>query len=152
MIDHVIDGVHISGWRATLVQEQLRAAGIINVLKLYEGMPHFDLSFNVMDMPIEDGEPLIPELLKRGVAFIVSQVDAGKPILVMCGAGISRSATFVLAYMLERNHDLHDAYRLLHQQHPIVQPHPTLWRSLIEYYELKYTVQEAFDWMHEENG
>jgi hypothetical protein len=150
-MDHVIDGVYISGWRATLMQDKLREANITHVLKLYESLPTFDPDFNVLDMPVEDGEPLIPELLKRGARFIVEQVDAGKPVLVMCGAGISRSATFVLAYMLERDHDLHDAYRLLHQNHPVAQPHPALWRSLIQYYDLNYTVDEAFDWMHDDD-
>ena len=45
-------------------------------------------------------------MLQRGVSFICEQVDAGKQVLVVCGAGISRSLTFVLAYLLERGYEL----------------------------------------------
>ena len=57
------------------------------------------------------------------------QVEAGRPVLVMCGAGISRSSTFVLAYLLERGYSLEDAWRLLSERHPAASPLPQMWRS-----------------------
>ncbi|MBN2302899.1 MAG: dual specificity protein phosphatase family protein [Anaerolineae bacterium] len=148
-IDHITDGVYISGWRATQYADYLRQAEITNVLKLYRDIPHFPTDFNVLENAMDDGAFVPGELIKRGADFVVEQVDAGQRVLVMCGAGISRSSTFVLAYMVSRGHDLQEAFRLLRQKHPESTPHPQMWRSLIEHYQLSYTVKDALDWMRE---
>jgi len=148
-IDHVLDGVYISGWRATLFADELREAGIMNVLKLYEDVPYFPDDFNLCDNPLEDGEPIPPGVLQHGVQFIWKQVNLGRPVLVMCGAGISRSSTFVLAYLLERRYDLHGAYRMLKYCHPEARPHPCMWQALITNYQAPYTLQDVLAWMLE---
>lgn len=55
-------------------------------------------------------------------------------ILVHCVAGISRSSTIVLAYLM-RHHNmrLREAYELVHVQRPYVQPNLGFWRQLIDY-------------------
>jgi len=85
---------------------------------------------------LDDREITEAETLQRGVSFVKQQVEAGRPVLVMCGAGISRSSTFVLAYLLERGYSLEDAWRLLSERHPAASPLPQMWRSLIDYYDL----------------
>lgn len=149
-VDHVTDGVYISGWRATLYPDYLRQAGITNVLKLFADIPYFPNDFNVLENALDDGEFVPLDAMKRGANFVVEHVDAGQRVLVMCGAGISRSSTFVLAYLLERGQDLRDAFVLLRKKHPVATPHPEMWRSLIAHYGLTYTVQDARAWMHDE--
>lgn len=146
-VDHVVDGIYISGWRATLYQDHLRAAGIINVLKLFEDIPYFSDDFNTFENPLEDGEVIPPGVLKRGVDFVTGHVDAGERVLVMCGAGISRSATFVLASMLKRGWEIRAAFKHLRAQHYEATPHPAMWRSLIVEYELDLTLGDALDLM-----
>jgi dual specificity phosphatase 12 len=146
-IDHVVDGVYISGWRATNHKDELRQAGITHVLKLYEDIPHFPDDFTTFENPLDDGVFVPADMMRRGVQFITEQVEAGNRVLVMCTAGISRSATFVLAYMIERGWDLHDAYRALHVAHPIALPHPEMWRSLLTHYDVPYTLKDAWEWM-----
>ncbi|NDJ77054.1 MAG: dual specificity protein phosphatase family protein [Chloroflexi bacterium] len=148
-VDHVADGIYISGWRATLIVENLRQRGITNVLKLFRDTPFFPDDFNVFELPVEDGEPLPPDALPRGVAFVLKQVEASRPVLVMCGAGISRSATFVLAALVARGYDLPDGFALLHEQHPDATPHPHLWQSLIDNFGLDYPLDDALTWMRE---
>lgn len=150
-IDHVVDGIHISSWRATMYRDYLREAGIINVLKLYEDIPYFPADFNTLENVIEDGEFIPKEALKRGVNFVLENVNAGRSVLVMCTAGISRSSTFVLAALVERGYDLRAAFELLRKKHPTAAPHPELWRSLIQHYGLSYTAQEVMDWMFKFN-
>ena len=145
--NHVIDGIYISGWRATMFAEVLRECGITNVLKLFPDIPYFPEDFNVLENALDDGVFVPQEKLQRGVGFILEQVNAEKPVLVMCGAGISRSATFVLGALLERGHDLHDAFVLLREKRPIVGPHPQMWQSLIIHYQLDYTLEDAWRWM-----
>jgi len=150
-IDHVVDGIYISGWRATLYRDYLRQAGITNVLKLYEDIPYFPDDFNTLENAVEDGEFIPKEALKRGVDFVLEHVNAGRGVLVMCGAGISRSSTFVLASLVERGHDLRAAFELLREKHPAATPHPELWRSLIQHYDLSYGPQDVMNWMFEFN-
>jgi dual specificity phosphatase 12 len=149
-VDHVIDGVYISGWRATQQLADLRQAQITNILKLYESDPYFPQDFNVLENTLTDGERVPESILYSGVRFIHEQVDAGRPVLVMCGAGMSRSATFVLAYMLEKGHQLPDAFRLLRKAHPVAAPHFEMWLSLFEHYKLPYGLNDALDWLHEQ--
>jgi hypothetical protein len=146
--DHVIDGVYISGWRATKFPAELLKLGITNVLKLFDGTPYPPTGFNTFENAIEDGEPIPHDALERGVKFILERINAGECVLVMCGAGISRSSTFVLAYMLEKGHDLRDAFRLLRRSHPEAMPHPDLWESLCKYYRLEHTIDDLRNWLN----
>lgn len=148
-IDHVIDGVYISGWLAANFQDELRAAGITRILKLYEDTPYFPRTFNTLENAIGDGELIPQEALWGGVDFILDNIYVGRSVLVMCGAGISRSSTFVLAYLLERGYDLHDAFILLRRAHPEANPHPKLWESLITHYQLKYRPPDIWQWFAE---
>ena len=89
---------------------------------------------------------LPPLALRFGLDFIQEQVSASKRVLVTCEYGISRSATFVLAYLLEKGYQLPDAWRLLRQQHPRSGPDRVMWESLLEHYRLAYALDEIWAW------
>lgn len=148
-VDYVADGVYISSARAQNAVGAIRRAGIQHVLKLYFYEPHWPDDFTVCEMPIVDGEFIRHENIERGVGFIREQVDAERRVLVQCGAGISRSATFVLAYLIESGRELPDAFTLLKQQHPIASPLPAMWQSLLTYYDLPYDMGDVYSWMRE---
>ena len=147
-VDHVLEGVYISGVRAMYDIDILRRLNIRHVLKLFFYEPHWPSDFVVCENPVVDGERVPDEALAKGVAFINEQVDAGRPVLVQCGAGISRSSTFVLAFMLERGFDLKPAFEWLQKQHPPSWPLPAMWNTLIEYYELPSDLNEVLRWLH----
>lgn len=146
-LDHVIDGVYIAGFRALYNLDTMKHQQILHVLKLYEYEPFWPKPFRVLELPIVDGEPLPPARLERGVHFIQRRVVHQERVLVQCGAGISRSATFVLAYLIERGMDLPEAYRFLQHHHPAAAPAPALWQSLIDYYGLAYNLYDVIEWM-----
>jgi len=86
-------------------------------------------------IPVEDGEPLPSDLLRMGVEFVRLEKALGRKVLVACGAGISRSATFAIASLKEEERlPLLEAYRQVRVMHPDALPHPALWKSLCEYY------------------
>ncbi|MBX3083150.1 MAG: dual specificity protein phosphatase family protein [Anaerolineae bacterium] len=145
-VDLVGHGIYISGHRATQYTTELRAANIKHVLKLYSDIPYFPHDFTVLENAIEDGESIPPNKLREGVQFVMEQVEAKRSVLVMCGAGISRSSTFVLASLLQLDYTLEDAYRLLKSQHSSASPHPALWNSLINHYRLPYRVEDVLGW------
>jgi protein-tyrosine phosphatase len=141
-VDHVINGIYISGAQAVSMARHLRHAGIKHILKLYAGDPFMPRGFTVYENPISDGLFVPKAALSRGVDFIMRQVHASTPVLVMCRAGISRSSTFVLSYLIESGYDAIDAYKLLFEKHPDAEPHRYLWESLIVHHDLPYSVDD----------
>jgi protein-tyrosine phosphatase len=97
-------------------------------------------------LPVEDGEPLAPEMLKRGLEFVHAQKGWGRNVLIACGAGVSRASAYATAALKEdENLALLDALREVHARHPDVMPHPELWKSLCEYYGEHLTLMQMLD-------
>jgi protein-tyrosine phosphatase len=146
-IDHIIDRVYISGWRATLYADYLRQAEITNILKLYPNIPCFPPDFNSLELGIDETEVISDNTIRRGVEFVLEQVNAKRPVLIMCYRGINRSSTFALAYLLEKGYEPREALAFLRERHNQATPHPLMWRSLIDHYQLPCTVDDALVWM-----
>lgn len=60
------------------------------------------------------------------------EASPGK-VLVHCFAGVSRSATVVLAYMMYKGASLAEALALLRSKRSVVSPNPSFMKQLIEY-------------------
>lgn len=87
-------------------------------------------------LPVEDGEPLDEQTLRRGVDFVLAQRVAGKTVLVACGAGISRSTSFAIAALKEAEYlPLLVAAQEVRRAHPAGLPHMALWSSLCLHYQ-----------------
>jgi dual specificity phosphatase 12 len=143
MLSRVVDHLYIGKAHLANFPDMLLADGITSVLKLHESPPDWDGSeFVVRDLVIPDGEPLDGSIFDEMIAFVDGEIKAGKTVLVVCGAGISRSSTAVLAYLVSTGMELKEAYQLLIRQHPQALPHPDLWESLIAYFDLPYTVND----------
>jgi len=57
----------------------------------------------------------------------------GKKVLVHCAAGVSRSATIVLGYLLTFNNmTLREAHDHLKAARPVIRPNNGFWRQLVE--------------------
>lgn len=142
----LVDGLWIGGARTAYAAPALRAHGITHILKLYADEPLWPTDFTVCHAPFDDGQEVSAELLRLGTAFISEGIAAGEAVLVVCGLGISRSATLVLAYLIEQGYSLPDAWNLLRTRHPIARPHPRLWTSLLKHYALPYTLSDVAQW------
>ncbi|TPX50436.1 hypothetical protein SeMB42_g02233 [Synchytrium endobioticum] len=87
------------------------------------------------DFPIEDSpnEP-IRVLFEEATALIEEARLRNERIIVHCFAGVSRSATIVLAYLIKyRRMTLYDAWNLVYIVRPIVRPNDGFARALQEY-------------------
>jgi protein-tyrosine phosphatase len=145
-VDHVLNGVYIGGARAIFHVDALRVAGVRRVLKLYFDEPIWASDFTVCNNALHDGVFVEYPQLKRGVDFIEESVAAEQPVLVLCGAGISRSSTFVLGYLLRRGYTLEAAWRLLKDRHAAANPVLEMWESLIAHYGLNLRVEDVIHW------
>ncbi|MBX3085747.1 MAG: dual specificity protein phosphatase family protein [Anaerolineae bacterium] len=144
-LNHIVDGVYISGAEVLNTPRLLRRAGIKHVLKLYQDEPHVPDELCVLEIPIADAQYISKANLNRGVDFIMRQVAEGNRVLVMCAAGMSRSPAFMLAYLLENSYDAREAYALLTENHPETKVHSKLWASLIDHFALPYSLDEVMD-------
>jgi len=85
-------------------------------------------------IPVQDGEPMPHDLMRTGIQFVRLEKALGRNVLIACGMGISRSATFAIAALKEEEGlSLLEAFRQVHAKHPDAMPHPELWKSLCEY-------------------
>lgn len=90
-------------------------------------------------LPVDDGVPLSSEHLVQGLEFLLDHYHYGHQILVACGAGVSRSATFCTVLLKEvKNLSLIEAFKILKARHAKALPHPELWKSVCEFYEEKF--------------
>lgn len=133
MLSPITDWLSIGGYRDCLNTANLKSLNIRAVLQLADFITYSEMAF--LYIPVTDGEEFDPQKLAQGMAFVAQQRAQGHPILIACGAGISRSATFCMAALKEQHHmSLLEAYQLIKQHHPIAFPHPDLLKTLCQYY------------------
>ena len=144
--NHVLGKVYIGSLFALSQPDALHAAGITSVLKLTRSSFGDEKPFTVLDLAFPDGW-LIPDgYLRRGIDFVRGEEAEGRGVVILCAAGISRSATFTLAYLVESGYDLHEAFVHLRGCRPIVSPHPALWLSLLQFFDHPYSLDDVLSW------
>jgi dual specificity MAP kinase phosphatase len=126
--------LYVGKFRETQDEELLKQCGIRAILQLADSVKQPKILS--LYVPVEDGELLPFEQLKRGVEFVRLAKAQNSNVLIACGAGISRSASFAIAALKEEEKlTLLDAFRQVLAKHPQARPHPALWKSLCEYYD-----------------
>jgi len=85
-----------------------------------------------IQIPLDDGMPGQKELLGQAVMTLDRLIKEGHKVLVHCGAGISRSSTTVIGYLIYSKQftDWDKAEALVRFKRPIIFPHGTLRRSM----------------------
>lgn len=85
----------------SLVEDfELRTKGLLTVP--CEPFDWRKLGVKHLALPAIDLKPVPLELLEKGVDFLEGHIDKGESCYVHCKAGISRSATLVIAYLLKK--------------------------------------------------
>ncbi len=126
--------LYIGKYPDTLDLSTLKQHGIKAVLQLAEAVAQPTIV--TLYLPVEDGISLSADYLQQGVAFVLAHKSMGQPVLIACGAGVSRSAAFAVAALKEaENLSLMKAMLALREAHPEALPHSALWDSLCAYYK-----------------
>ncbi|TNV75225.1 hypothetical protein FGO68_gene10980 [Halteria grandinella] len=114
--------------------EILKKYGIQVVLQITgdETVPPHGSNFEYHRFVFEDRETVeIMEHLIRAIGIIEKCHKEGKKVFVHCAAGISRSASFVIAYVMKA-HQLAfpEALKLVHRQRPCIGPNEGFKKTL----------------------
>lgn len=92
-----------------------------------------DLVVRREDLRDSEDQSLLP-YLDDLVDFVADAVRAGGKVVVHCVAGVSRSASVVLAYLVrEHGMTLREAHDHVIARRPVVNPNMGFWIALVEY-------------------
>ena len=135
----VLEGLFIGPIGAARNLKALRKRGITHILNVSPIVPCYfrdnpEGAFTYHLVPIYDDSSvdLLPHL-EEAVDFIAAGRKAGG-VLVHCYAGQSRSASFVIAYLLAKEHmSLAQAWTTVRKARPCVHPNQGFLRQLAEY-------------------
>lgn len=109
--------ISLSGWR-TLQKWGVRALLNMRVewddRKLGIETPYY------LWLPTIDGTPPTVEQLARGARFIHEQVQANHAVYVHCAAGLGRSPTQVIAYLMTRGMSIEEATHFVEVRRPFI--------------------------------
>lgn len=135
---HLLDQVHPQVWIGTADsaedEELLAQEGISVVLNVARECDYkLDAPMTkLIKIGIDDGKLSNVGVFEKAAEVIAGAVDNGDNVLVHCAAGVSRSCTAVISYlMLYKGMGWSEALSELREHRPCVNPHPLLVRSLI---------------------
>lgn len=136
----------LAGAATAREHERLRTLGVTAIVNLTpDDFGCEAAGFKVLHLKINDAEAMLDA--KRTVARFIEQMDAweasGETVLIHCHAGISRTASFAIAWLMHqrgchRDSDLRGEWsraedRVGHAR-PIIMPHYLLKRAVLEYF------------------
>ncbi|XP_074078818.1 dual specificity protein phosphatase 10 [Macrotis lagotis] len=117
--------------------QRLNIGYIINVtthLPLY----HYEKGlFNYKRLPATDSNKQnLRQYFEEAFEFIEEAHQCGKGLLIHCQAGVSRSATIVIAYLMKHTRmTMTDAYKFVKGKRPIISPNLNFMGQLLEFEE-----------------
>lgn len=137
-VDEIVENLYLGGITAAYETENLVEQGIRAVVCCVREteFPSYDFNkqihyfrVDVEDVSIEPIEYFWPEAMQ----FIHEHHSKGLPVFVHCRAGVSRSASTVIAYLVSQlGFTLKDAFLLAHKKRPVVTPNLGFMDKLCE--------------------
>ncbi|TNV75405.1 hypothetical protein FGO68_gene10796 [Halteria grandinella] len=137
--NQITDKLYLSGYQASeheeLVKNVMKVGAILTVANdLEQKFAGGTIEYKQVDI-IDSEEHDVKQHFKDCIAFIrrVTEVE-GKNILVHCAAGVSRSASVVVAYiMVSRKLRLKEAFAFVLEKRPCIKPNEGFMRQLEEF-------------------
>eukprot|EP01089_Gocevia_fonbrunei_P012981 TRINITY_DN3207_c0_g1_i1.p1 TRINITY_DN3207_c0_g1~~TRINITY_DN3207_c0_g1_i1.p1 ORF type:complete len:292 (-),score=45.56 TRINITY_DN3207_c0_g1_i1:46-921(-) len=132
------DFLYLSGWPAATYKAGLDSLEIKNIVNCTPDDPPYPSEYTYLHINIDDyASQNITIHFEKAIEFIREVRNKNEKVLVHCHAGISRSATIVIAYLMtEHKWTLKQTYGHVKTHRKIISPNPGFIRQLSEY-ELK---------------
>ncbi|XP_072410398.1 dual specificity protein phosphatase 2 [Chiloscyllium punctatum] len=117
-------------------KDSLQALGITALLNVSSTCPnYFESTFQYKCIPVEDSHVTdISAWFREAIDFIDSVKGSGGRVLVHCQAGISRSATICLAYLIHTQRlPLEEAFDFVKQRRGVISPNLSFMGQLLQF-------------------
>uniref|UniRef100_A0A8C5FAH4 Dual specificity protein phosphatase n=1 Tax=Gadus morhua TaxID=8049 RepID=A0A8C5FAH4_GADMO len=117
-------------------RDVLNTVGISALLNVSSDCPnHFEGDYQYKSIPVEDNHKEdISSWFLEAIEFIDSVRDSSGRVLVHCQAGISRSATICLAYLMKRKRvRLDEAFEFVRRRRSIISPNFSFMGQLLQF-------------------
>lgn len=120
--------------------EALRRLNIGYVLNVTTHLPLFHYEKGLLSykrLPATDSNKQnLRQYFEEAFEFIEEAHQCGKGLLIHCQAGVSRSATIVIAYLMKHTRmTMTDAYKFVKGKRPIISPNLNFMGQLLEFEE-----------------
>lgn len=137
----ILPFLYIGNQRDASNKERLAELGITHIINVTAQLPlHFesDGSIRYKRLPATDsGSQNLKQYFSEAIEFIDNARDSNGKVLVHCQAGVSRSPTIVLAYLMARTKKgLTETFNLVKDLRPIVAPNLNFMGQLLEFEQL----------------
>lgn len=133
----ILPFLYLGNERDAANQQRLEDKGITYVLNVTSHIPLYFEKHGVKykRIPASDsGQQNLRQYFEEALAFIDEAKEAGATILVHCQAGVSRSATITIAYILQHSYmSMTDAYRYVKGKRSIISPNFNFMGQLLEF-------------------
>ncbi|KAJ3588181.1 hypothetical protein NHX12_011775 [Muraenolepis orangiensis] len=117
-------------------KDMLEVLGITALINVSANCPnHFEDSFLYKSIPVEDNHKAdISSWFNEAIEFIDSVKKNSGRVFVHCQAGISRSATICLAYLMRTNRvKLDEAFEFVKQRRSVISPNFSFMGQLLQF-------------------
>ncbi len=143
--DQITEHIWLSGFQASeileVLQDIMKVSAILTVADSLESVFPDKFKYKTIEI-VDDEESDLFQHFKDCIAFMTEVVSQKQSILVHCAAGVSRSASVVIAYiMYTQKLKFKDAYEVVRSKRPCVRPNPGFIRQL-ELFE-KHLIDEG---------
>jgi dual specificity phosphatase 12 len=145
--DRINEDLFISDFSTASNKQALQAAGITHVLSAvgFEAPHPKDFKYLILHIDDAPSEDLMQHFPKC-IAFIEEARSSGGKVLIHCAAGISRSSTVAIAYlMLSKKLTVADALKMVAQARSIICPNYGFKRQLDLWHEMNYNLEGDSD-------
>jgi atypical dual specificity phosphatase len=107
-----------------------------------------ELGIGFTQIPAVDFEALTSEQIKNGVAELARMIEAGDTVYVHCKAGKGRSATIVIAYLMEHHMlSFDEAFSFVQNLRPQINLNSYQRQAIFDYFELEQPVASTKGWL-----
>jgi protein-tyrosine phosphatase len=132
----IVPGLYLGGEAHAKREYMLQRIGVTHILGIHDtATSHFPKSFSYLIIPIRDKtEVNITEHFKDAHGFIRNAINNNGTVFVHCWAGMSRSATIVISYLMSTLQiSLNEALRQVVLAKPDVNPNTGFLFQLRQY-------------------
>ncbi|XP_060076248.1 dual specificity protein phosphatase 14-like [Ylistrum balloti] len=134
-IASITDSLYLSS-AAAVKPDRIRTVGITHIINCTLEIPNLNLpTIESIQIHVEDAPHARLCVYFDRCADKINQVrHRGGRTLVHCVAGVSRSASLCIAYLMKYHRmKLSDAYHHVKKRRPVIRPNAGFWRQLIDY-------------------